>query len=55
MFIQEEMKKEDKSLFGTNTTELTKDGRLFILISQRMNNLRVSTKNSASISIDHST
>jgi len=54
MSTQVRMKKEDKPLYGRDTTELTKDGRWFTLTKPRKNKLQASTRNSVSILADHS-
>jgi hypothetical protein len=54
MSIQEEMRKEDKSSFGTNMERLTRDGRSSILTKLRKCKVREFIRTSDSTSIDHS-
>jgi hypothetical protein len=51
----EETRKEDKSLSGRDTTELTRDGELSILTKLKRMLLKDLMMNGASIATDHST
>jgi hypothetical protein len=51
----EEMKKQDKSLPGRDTTVPTRDGKSYTLTKLNQYQRRDSTKNSDSMSTDHST
>jgi hypothetical protein len=55
MSMVAKMRKEDKLLPGTSTMELTRDGRLSILIRQSQFHPRDLTKTSVSTLVDHST
>jgi hypothetical protein len=55
MLLEQKMLKEPLLLSGTDTTEPTKDGRFFMLTKHQRIQPRDSTKNSVSISTDHST
>jgi hypothetical protein len=52
--IKEKTKKDKKLLFGTDITELIKDGESSMLISQRKSLLKDSTPDSVSTSTDNS-
>jgi hypothetical protein len=55
MSIQEEMKKEDRSLPGRDIMERIRDGRSSILTNLRRNKLKVSTRTSDLSATNHST
>ena len=55
MSMEAKMKKEERSLFGRDTMELTKNGRLSILTKPTQFKPRVLTKILDSMSTDHST
>jgi hypothetical protein len=55
MFMQAKTKKEEMSSFGTDTTVLTKDGRLSILMNLQRSKIKEFTKISDGTLTDHST
>jgi hypothetical protein len=55
MYMEVKMKKEERLLYGEDTTELTRNGESSILTRKERDQPRVTTPTSDSISTDHST
>ena len=55
MFLEEKIKKATMSSLGTDTTELTRNGRFCILMKRMQNPLKVLMKTVDSTETDHST
>jgi len=55
MFQEEKILKVKQSFFGVSMVEPTRDGRFYILTNKRKLLTRDLTRNSDSMSIDHST